>query len=300
MRQQLIKPYKWLIRQTPVGSVQKRLGFSENTKLLIIHADDMGLTASENEATFQAMSSRTVNSGSVMVPCSHFNDVADYSKAHPGSDIGVHLTLTNEWPLRKLKPLLPAEQVPGIVDSNGSFLPVTSMVAENPELKEIRNEMHAQIKKAIDSGIDLTHIDSHMFVAFAGSGILKEYLSLGREFRLPLLLTYDLPLKTWLFKKDIFVDNLYCATSADYKKGLNSYYRETIRSLTPGLNVILVHIAFDNEEMRKLTGDQADFGSAWRQADFDYFTGKECRQLLDENDIRLITWRYIRDKMYPK
>ena len=71
-------------------------------------------------------------------------------------------------------------------------------------------------------------------------------------------------------------------------------------SMKPGLNCILIHIAFDNKDMRDITLDQVNYGSAWRQADFDFFTGDECRQLIEKNNIQLITWREIRDKLIRK
>jgi hypothetical protein len=49
--------------------------------------------------------------------------------------------------------------------------------------------------------------------------------------------------------------------------------------------------------MKAITIDP-DYGSAWRQEDFDFFTSDACRDLLKKNNIVLITWREIRDKMY--
>jgi hypothetical protein len=52
--------------------------------------------------------------------------------------------------------------------------------------------------------------------------------------------------------------------------------------------------------MKEMTGNTIGFGSAWRQADFNFFTGEEARRLLKENNIQLITWREIRDKLVRK
>jgi len=170
-------------------------------------------------------------------------------------------------------------------------------IIKNAVADDVEKEFRAQIFKAIEAGIDLTHIDTHMYTAFSNNEILLKYISLGKEFKLPVLITYKLPISTWFSKNVIVVDQLYCAQPEDYIQGLNDYYCEVLRSIKPGLNSILVHTAFNNKEMQDITGDQPDFGSAWRQADYDFFTSDQCRQLIQDNDIQLITWREIRDKL---
>lgn len=279
------------------GSIQRRLGYSKNAKLLIIHADDLGMSVSENTASIEAMGKGIVNSGSIMVPCPNFREIADYSKTHPEADLGIHLTLTSEWSSYKWKPVLPPNEVASIIDLNGSLLESQAQILKNAIPDEVGKEFRVQIFQAIEVGIDLTHIDTHMYTAFSNDEILKIYISLGKEFKLPVLLTYELPISTWFLKNAIVVDHLYCAKPEDYIQGLSNYYCEVMRSIKQGLNIILVHVAFNNKEMQYITGDQPNFGSAWRQADYDFFTSDQCIQLIQDNNIQLITWREIRDKL---
>lgn len=297
MRKQIVRVLKRIIRYVGSQNIQKRLGYPDNSRLLIIHADDLGLSGSENEATFFAMEKGMVNSGSVMVPCPEFIGVADYAKKNTNADIGIHLTLTSEWPSYRLSPVLSTSKVGSIIDMKGEFFENVRMVSENGLPDEIENEFRAQIKKALEAGIRLTHIDSHMYVAFANKEILKRYILLGNEFKLPVLLTYDLPVNTWFFKNRVVVDRLFCASPDNWNEGLGNYYRYVLKSLKPGLNVILVHTAYDNKEMQDITNNQLEFGSAWRQDDFDFFTSEECHKLINDNNIQLITWREIRDKL---
>src|SRR5512140_2038148 len=73
------------------------LSYPHDSKLLIIHADDMGLSHSVNVACIKAFESKGITSGSIMVPCPWAREITGYVKAHPGMDVGIHLTMTSEW-----------------------------------------------------------------------------------------------------------------------------------------------------------------------------------------------------------
>jgi len=264
----------------------------------MIHADDMGISASENAATIEAMQRGMVNSGSVMVPCPGFDEMAKYLSDHKDTDAGIHLTLTSEWALYKWRPLLPSNEVSTIIDKDGFLLSEKAQFNKSADADDVEKECRAQINKAIDAGINLTHIDSHMYSTFSNSEILKKYISLGKEFRLPVLLTHELPLWVNKLNEVVIVDRLYCAEQSDYDKGLSDYYRKVLKSIRPGLSCLLVHVAFNDQEMRRIMPGKAGFGAEWRQADFDFFTSDECRQLLKKNNIQLITWREVRDKLF--
>src|SRR5207249_8015039 len=77
-------------------TLAERLGFPRDAKLLIVHADDVGVTHSVNAATIKALDTGLVNSASIMVPCSWFPVIADYAKYHSALDFVIHLTLTSE------------------------------------------------------------------------------------------------------------------------------------------------------------------------------------------------------------
>jgi chitin disaccharide deacetylase len=279
------------------GQLIKKLGYNKGTKLLIIHADDLGISSSENNASIKAMDQGMVTSGSIMVMCPKFQEIVDYSKANPNADFGIHLTLTSEWNTYKWGPVLHPNQVASLVDSKGYFLKNSDELKNSFNADDVWNEFRAQIELGLRSGIDITHLDSHMLTVFSHPVLQNIYNDIGREYKLPVLFSHKIANQNYGANTDVIVDRIYHAQPSYFQNGLFSYYSKVLRSIKPGLTCILIHAAFDNEEMQKITENQPNWGSSWRQADFNFFTSNECRQLIGDRDIHLITWREIRDKV---
>jgi len=285
-------------------TIQERLGYSKDTKLLIIHADDIGVSHSENMATIHSMEKGSVNSGSIMVPCPWFFEIASYAKAHPAADFGLHLTLTSEWDLYKWGPVTERSKVKGLVTDKGFLNDNNEAVHKNATAAEVETELRSQIERAKQFGIDPTHFDSHMFCAVSQPAFLSVFLKLGREYKVPVLLNHDflknfanIDLKKYVGKTDVVVDQLFMAFPPDYEKGMSNYYGEVFASVKPGLSCILLHASYDNEEARGVMGEHTGYGAAWRQDDFNFFTSENCKKLIDANKIKVINWREIRDKL---
>ena len=167
-------------------SLAERLGFKSTDKILIINVDDVGNSHAANAAVIDAMENGLATSSTIIVPGPWFPEIAAYAKAHRNSDFGVHLAHTSEWKTLKWGPVASKSEVPGLVDPQGYLWPDIASVYKNSTPEQAYIEARAQIKKAIDAGIDVTHVDSHMGTLQYNEAYFQIYRRLAKEFNLPL------------------------------------------------------------------------------------------------------------------
>src|SRR5437762_5634619 len=128
-----------------------RLGYPPGTKLIIVHADDLGETHAVNAAVIKTLEAGSVNSASLMVPCPWFPEIADYAKSHPDMDFGLHLTLTSERIYYRWGPVAPADKVRSLLDANG-YLHHDWTSSTHIDPREAEIELRAQIDRAYAMG----------------------------------------------------------------------------------------------------------------------------------------------------
>src|SRR5260221_25619 len=133
-------------------TIAERLGYPPDSKLLIIHADDLAVAHSEDTASFDALDKHAITSASIMVPCPWLNEVADYAKAHPDADLGLHLTLTSEWKTYRWGPVESRDKVPSLLDPSGALWPPTEDVRQKAKPQEAEREYRAQVQQALAVG----------------------------------------------------------------------------------------------------------------------------------------------------
>jgi predicted glycoside hydrolase/deacetylase ChbG (UPF0249 family) len=285
-------------------TIAERLGYPKNTKLLILHADDVGVSHSVNVATTTAMEKGCINSASIMVPCPWFTEIASYVREHPGMDFGLHITLTSEWNNYKWGPVTPSTQAPTLINKQGFLYSTVDSVKQFANPTQVEEEIRNQVKRANQFGIDPTHLDAHMFAVVRNPDFLKAYIKVGREFKIPVFLAREmerelnLKLESLIAKNEVIADSIVSIMPEMMHSNPAGYYAQTLRGLPVGLTYFIIHTAYDNEEMRSVTKGFTDWGSAWRQTEFDFFSSPECARLLKENNIQLVSWREIRDKLY--
>ncbi len=285
-------------------SLAEKLGFPRDAKLLIVHADDVGVTHSVNAATIKALDTGLVTSASIMVPCPWFPEIADYAKSHPDLDLGLHLTLTSERVYYRWGPVAAKDKVPSLVDENGYFHHDWSATTRiNP--KDVELELRAQIDRAYAMGVHPTHLDSHQYRLYEnGKDLFEVLLRVAHDYKLPVFIARDWfadrsYLESSLSSADIVLDHTVTIAPNVPPEKWAEFYTTVLKNLQPGVTEFVIHLAFADDEMKAATRERDTWGAAWRQRDFDFFTSPAFRQLLQEQNIKLITWRELARAAQP-
>jgi predicted glycoside hydrolase/deacetylase ChbG (UPF0249 family) len=281
----------------PANSVAERLGYPANSRLLVIHADDFGMSHAVNRAIIEALENRWVTSASILVPCPWFPEVARWAKAHPDADLGIHLALNSEWTTLRWGPVSPQPRNSSLLDPDG-YLPLTTeYVASHAKISDVETETHAQVDKAKAAGIILTHLDTHMGAIVTTPDLLKAYLGLGQAYQLPLLL--DNRAEASAAPGTVLLSQLLQMNPGTPKSQWLEAYKKMLAPLPPGSYQLIVHLAYNDDEMQGATADHPDWGAEWRQNDLDLVRSVGFQKFLKDQGFILIAWRDLA-KALPK
>ncbi len=278
-------------------TLQERLGHPRDARLLIIHADDVGMAHSVNRASLEALEQGWITSASVLVPCPWLPEVARFAQAHPDADLGIHLALNSEWSGYRWGPVSPKDAVASLLDPDGYFPLVETTVAQQARLPEVERELRTQIEWARSLGIRISHLDTHMGALLGSPGLTEIYRRLGREYAVPVMLERQLGQP--LAAGEVWLDRVVAINSASPKEEWQAAYERLLAPLGPGVYELIVHLAYDDEEMRGATWDHPDYGAAWRQSDFDMVRSASFRDFLRAQRFVLVTWRDLSRAMQP-
>ena len=283
-------------------SIAEKLGYSEDDKLLVIHADDLGLEESVNSTSFESLKKNTVTSASVIMTTEKIDEVANFSEINPSLDLGVHLTVTSEWRMHKWGGILQNKDITSMLNSNNHFYWNKRKFTKFSNLDEVRNELQAQIDLAVSMGINISHIDSHEGALFFDPDVFKMYLNLAKRNN---LLAF-VPIQASVHfdenfpKPDhaIIFDQFFMAEAGIKPFEMEKYYLDIIDNLKPGLSQIIVHFGLNNEKMKDITQGKTNYGSLWREIDYNVMNSEKFIKSLEENNIKLINYSDLKNVIF--
>jgi chitin disaccharide deacetylase len=279
--------------------ILRRLGFSPSDRVVVLHADDIGMCEATVSAYGDIVSRGLLSSASAMVPCGWIAGVGRSCRGSVAHDMGVHLTLTSEWVDYRWGPLLGCE-ARDLCDAMGYFHSQAGAVQDTRLRGLAHRELHAQILRAQNLGIDITHLDSHMFTVLHPT-LFPVYVELAREFGVPcVILPHDLDA---LFneldvslREDLFVFDAWAelplSTPAECLTPPSRLdtARRILDDLPCGLTYFISHPAIDSPELRAIAPD-------WRArvADYTLYMDDAWARAVEASNVEIVGMRRFRD-----
>ena len=272
------------------GSLAERLGYRPADRLIIVNCDDLGSSHSANLASLEAMEKGVATSGTLMVPCPWAREAVEL---FAGKDVGVHLTLTAEYPTYRWRSLTGAKS---LHDDQG-YLPRTVDEARaRARVEDVRAECRAQIEQAYAWGLDVTHLDSHMGTVQLDPRFFEVYLEMAESFRLPLRMV-SAPAEPVLGFESrapararglVFADEVW----AQWGRSTGEQVRAVFPKLKPGtVAEFLVHPVYDGPELRGYDLTEAQI----RVDDHACAMDPEVRALIETEQLTPISYRPLRE-----
>jgi predicted glycoside hydrolase/deacetylase ChbG (UPF0249 family) len=283
----------------------ERLGWPSDKRVLILHADDVGMCYEANASAQRALSQGDYRSAAAMVPCPWFNEMAAWCAAHPEHDLGLHLTLTSEWRFYRWGPVAPPDRVKGLLDPLGYLHRDVPSVARSAQAEEVTAEIRAQLARARQLGMQPSHIDTHMGTLYSRPDYTRAYLQLATAEQIPAMVIDMTPRTVAKFRAPGYpfsdemlkllagypmpkLDDFHSiAPGKTYEEKRQKLF-DQVRALPPGLHEIIFHPSVESEGLKRITG-------SWQQRVWeDRLLGDAVvRQFWQQQGIVLTDWKEV-------
>jgi hopanoid biosynthesis associated protein HpnK len=275
---------------------------------LIVHADDFGLSERVNEGILQAHRHGILTSTSLMANAPAFEQAVKICQAVATLDVGIHLTLVEE------PPLLSAAAVPSLVGAAGKLHPHARVFTKKYfrgqiRLREVRDELEAQIKRIMSHGVSISHLDSHQHVHMLPD-VLRITVELATVYGIPAIrLPYE---RVQLYMLEgtravsricqLLVLNTFCRLGrqtiplrTDYFHGFffgghlhTRNLQQLLRSLPPtGTGELMCHPGADDPDTH-----YGHWGYHWSD-ELAALINPEVAELLGQKGVQLISYRQL-------
>lgn len=135
-----------------------------------------------------------------------------------------------------------------------------------------------------------------MGTLFSHPDFFAIYVKVAREYKLPFLAFIGPGTQSSVLSdKDVLLNSVVIADPSIHPAAWKDFYLNAIKNLKPGVTEFIVHLGHDDAEMQAIMIDHADYGSAWRQRDYEVVTSPEFKRALEANHIILIHWKDLKN-----
>ncbi|GGP17961.1 hypothetical protein GCM10010970_02440 [Silvimonas iriomotensis] len=262
---------------TPLGSC---LGFKPQDKVVIVEATDVGMQTDIDAAAFELVDSGAIQTLALLPAGKTFDSAAQRARTR-NLNVGITLALTNEaqdklpW-----RGVLPAATVPSLYNGQGNLWRTPAELAQHATEIDVRLELNAQIAKARDAGLSISHLEPRSAFWRASPMLTRVYLSLARQTGYAMITTLgDMPLdrqqalnrngqRAGIITPDTASSLITPATSKSADR--TDDYAALLRRMPAGVNLLFIRPALGTPAAKAQLSDlplrQADY-AAWSDAD---------------------------------
>ncbi|MES1220327.1 MAG: polysaccharide deacetylase family protein, partial [Bacteroidota bacterium] len=249
-------------------------------------------------------------------------NIVHYLKEHPGTDAGLHLTLTSEWDNYRWPPLSGKPKVPGLVDKEGALWPEAPDVVAHASADEVETEIRAQIERAREMGFEPTHMDSHMGTLFASPAYLERYVKIAIEYHIPVMFPgghativstqpdFEVGQKEMLkvVGQQLWnaglpvLDDILSKTGWNLPKGTpetddnlrkfkTQKYKEAFASMKPGITYLIMHCTQPSDVFKHISATGPE-----RKGDMLAMMDPELKKYVEKEHIILVSWKELSER----
>jgi predicted glycoside hydrolase/deacetylase ChbG (UPF0249 family) len=292
--------------------ILKKLGFSDTDRLVILHTDDIGMCQASVAAFIDLWEAEAISSGAIMMPCPWAKEAANYCKGHPGVDMGVHATITAEWENYRWSPLSTCDISSGLMDEDGFMWRSSQETQAHASPDAVMVEASLQVQKALEWGVDVTHVDSHMGTIIHPI-FIQAYLQAASQAHVPVMLprtdasgfshmgmdpetaTGFSAFISQLEERGMpFMDGM-AMMPLDQPEGQLDIAKKMLSEIPVGVTHFLFHPSIDTPELRAITPDWPS-----RVANYHTFMNPEIKKFIKNEGIHVIGYRNLRQLVQAK
>lgn len=291
----------------------EKLGYPKGKKVIMLHADDIGMCEEANIAANAQLMNNQIQSAAVMMPCPNADEFILWAKDNPNMDVGLHLTLTSEWKEYRWATVTQHEEVPGLLDPDIKMWHSVRQVVMNATAEEVEKEIRAQIEKSISLGYRPDHIDTHMGTLYGDARYVKVFYKVAEEYGIPAnVIDLSNPEVVEVFKsqgypmdesiiqlaKEYSMPKLDFFTSAPkantYEEKIDNF-KKLIKSLKPGITEIIFHPSVESENLKGIT-------NSWQQRVWEakMFGDPDLIQFFKDEGIIFTNWKEMMKRFNTK
>ena len=261
--------------------------YNDDKIRLVVRADDFGFCHASNMALERLLSEGTLTAASVIVNTGWLDETVEILKKHPNLSVGVHVCLNSEWVPYRWGPVLPARDVPSLVDEWGHFFGTRKdLLAHQPNLDEVEKEIRAQVELAMRKGLKVSYMDHHMGAAVTTPGMRERFVKVAKE--------KGLGISRWFGEAQGPI--VYSVPPAEKTEFL---VRELEKLTQPGVYLIVCHTLVRTPEvevLRDLNVTGPKNMAEHRQAELDMLCSPALKEVIGRKGIELVGYQELRAK----